>query len=284
MQSSKARDKRLPFIPFGVVSLVLVLGNAEVAAQAITVAPPNPTISVGQPQQLTATGVGGATAAHVGAFHSCAMLQDGAVRCWGANESGQLGDGTVTTASTPVTVAGISGAVAISAAGWHTCALRQDGSVRCWGDNTWGELGNSAAINPNSPGDQQPVTPIPTPVTVSSITTAVAIQAGIYHMCATLRDGTLRCWGRGEEGRLGNGSTANSSTPVTISGLTPAVLAPGAEHTCAILQDRTKRCWGDNNYGQLGNGSPDGTVSTTPSTPVTGITTSTAPSSGAEHT
>ena len=101
MQPNKARDERLPCILFGIVSLGLALGNAEVAAQAITVAPPNPTISVGQPQQFTATGVGGATAVHVGAFHSCAMLQDGAVRCWGANESGQLGDGTVTNASTP---------------------------------------------------------------------------------------------------------------------------------------------------------------------------------------
>ena len=389
MQPSKARDERLPFILFGIVSLGLALGNAEVAAQAITVGPPNPTISVGQPQQFTATGVRGGTAVDVGAFHSCALLQDGTVSCWGANESGQLGDGTVTNASTPVTVAGISGAVAISgggfhtcarfpdstlqcwgrnnagqlgpavtgersltpmpvtgvtatavsaggfhtcalpgdgtvlcwgqndlgqlgngtvsptvnapnpapasvsgittavavaAGGWHTCALLQDGSIRCWGDNTWGELGNAAVIASNPPRDQQPVTPVPTPVTVSGITTAVAIEAGIFHMCATLRDGALQCWGRGEEGRLGNGSTANSSTPVAISGITPAVVAPGAEHTCAILQDRTKRCWGDNNFGQLGNGSPDGVVSTIPSAPVTGITAATAASSGAEHT
>ena len=389
MQPNKARDERLPFILFGVVSLVLVLGNAEVTAQAITVGPPNPTISVGQPQQFTATGVRGGTAVDVGAFHSCALLQDGTVSCWGANESGQLGDGTVTNASTPVTVAGISGAVAISgggfhtcarfpdgtvqcwgrnnagqlgpavtgersltpmpvagvaatavtaggfhtcalpgdgtvlcwgqndlgqlgngtvsptvnapnptpasvsgittavavaAGGWHTCALLQDGTVRCWGDNTWGELGDGAVIASNPPRDQQPVTPVPTPVTVSGITTAVAIEAGIFHMCATLRDGALQCWGRGEEGRLGNGSTANSSTPVAVSGITPAAVTPGAEHTCAILQDRTKRCWGDNNFGQLGNGSPDGVVSTIPSAPVTGITAATAASSGAEHT
>ena len=389
MQPSKARDERLPFILFGIVSLGLALGNAEVAAQAITVGPPNPTISVGQPQQFTATGVRGGTAVDVGAFHSCALLQDGTVSCWGANESGQLGDGTVTNASTPVTVAGISGAVAISgggfhtcarfpdstlqcwgrnnagqlgpavtgersltpmpvtgvtatavsaggfhtcalpgdgtvlcwgqndlgqlgngtvsptvnapnpapasvsgittavavaAGGWHTCALLQDGSIRCWGDNTWGELGNAAVIASNPPRDQQPVTPVPTPVTVSGITTAVAIEAGIFHMCATLRDGALQCWGRGEEGRLGNGSTANSSTPVAVSGITPAAVTPGAEHTCAILQDRTKRCWGDNNFGQLGNGSPDGVVSTIPSAPVTGITAATAASSGAEHT
>src|SRR5947208_10181885 len=83
MQPNKARDERLPFILFGVVSLVLVLGNAEVTAQAITVGPPNPTISVGQPQQFTATGVRGGTAVDVGAFHSRALLQDGTVSCCG---------------------------------------------------------------------------------------------------------------------------------------------------------------------------------------------------------
>jgi len=121
-------------------------------------------------------------------------------------------------------------------------------------------------------------------VTVSGITTAVAIEAGVFHMCAILRDGTLQCWGRGEEGRLGNGSTANSSTPVTVSGIAPAAIAPGAEHSCAVLRDGTMRCWGDNNFGQLGNGSPQGSFSTTPSGPVTGITTAIGASSGAEHT
>ena len=179
-------------------------------------------------------------------------------------------------------MSGITTAVAISAGGWYTCALLQDGTVRCWGDNTYGELGNGAAVL--SPSPSNPVTPTPTPVTVSGITTAVAIEAGVFHMCAILRDGTLQCWGRGEEGRLGNGSTANSSTPVTVSGIAPAAIAPGAEHSCAVLRDGTMRCWGDNNFGQLGNGSPQGSFSTTPSGPVTGITTAIGASSGAEHT
>ena len=378
-------------VVLAVFTLVCVLANDEAAAQAITVTPANPTISVGQTQRFTATGVGAATAVDLGAFYSCALLQDGTVRCWGDNSTGQLGDGTTTNASTPVAVAGIGGAatvtaggfhtcvrfpdgtiqclgrnnagqlgdpgttafqsptpvrvagltatavtaggfhtcalpgdgtvrcwgqndlgqlgngtsdpvpnnpstfnptpvtvsgittaVAISAGGWYTCALLQDGTVRCWGDNTYGELGNGAALLSPSPGS--PVTPTPTPVTVSGITTAVAIEAGVFHMCAILRDGTLQCWGRGEEGRLGNGSTANSSTPVTVSGIAPAAIAPGAEHSCAVLRDGTMRCWGHNNFGQLGNGSPQGSFSTTPSGPVTGITTAIGASSGAEHT
>ena len=215
-----------------VFTLVCVLAKDEAAAQAITVTPANPTISVGQTQRFTATGVGAVTAVDLGAFYSCALLQDG--------------------------------------------------TVRCWGDNTWGELGNGAVLV--SPSPTSPVTPTPTPVTVSGITTAVAIEAGVFHMCALLRDGTLQCWGRGEEGRLGNGSTANSSTPVTVNGIAPAAIAPGAEHSCAVLRDGTMRCWGDNNFGQLGNGSPQGSFSTTPSGPVTGITTAIGASSGAEHT
>src|SRR2546427_771822 len=225
-----------------VFTLVCVLAKDEAAAQAITVTPANPTISVGQTQRFTATGVGAVTAVDLGAFYSCALLQDGTVRCWGDNTCGELGNGTsdpvTNTPSTfnppPVTVSGITTAVAISAGGWYTCALLQDGTVRCWGDNTWGELGNGAVLV--SPSPTSPVTPTPTPVTVSGITTAVAIEAGVFHMCALLRDGTLQCWGRGEEGRLGNGSTANSSTPVTVSGIVPAVIAPGAAHSCAVLR------------------------------------------------
>src|SRR5947208_988320 len=279
-------------VAVAVVVLACTLTNAQVGAQTITVTPANPTISVGQTQRFTATGVGAVTAVDLGAFYSCALLQDGTVRCWGDNSTGELGNGAIIDAPTPTalvaptptpaTTSGSTTAVAISAGGWYTCALLQDGTVRCWGDNTWGELGNGAVLV--SPSPTSPVTPTPTPVTVSGITTAVAIEAGVFHMCALLRDGTLQCWGRGEEGRLGNGSTANSSTPVTVSGIVPAVIAPGAEHSCAVLRDGTMRCWGDNNFGQLGNGSPQGSFSTTPSGPVTGITTAIGASSGAEHT
>src|SRR5882672_5723251 len=229
------------------------------------------------------TGITTATAVSAGGFHTCALPGDGTVRCWGQNDYGQLGNGTRdpvpdTFNPTPVTVSGITTAVALSAGGWYTCALLQDGTIRCWGDNTYGQLGDGAPIAPPTIRIES------TPVTVTGITTAVAIDAGVFHMCVLLRDGTVRCWGRNEDGRLGNGSTANSSTPTTVPGITAAALGSGAEHTCAVLPDGTVRCWGDNNWGQLGNGSPAGTRSPMPSAPATGITTAIAGSSGAEHT
>jgi alpha-tubulin suppressor-like RCC1 family protein len=372
------------------VALACTLTTAEVAAQVITVTPESSTISVGQSQQFTATGVSTATAVDMGAFHSCAVLQDGRVHCWGANGSGGLGDGTTTNSLTPVAAAGITGAaevsaggfhtcarfpdgtlqcwgrnntgqlgdpalrieqsprpvrvagitatavtaggfhtcalpgdgtvwcwgqndlgqlgngtsdpipnspstfnptpgqvrdiagaVAISAGGWHTCALLADGTVRCWGDNTWGQMGNGATLV--SPSPLAPITPTPTPVPVTGIDSAVAIEAGIFHTCVILQDGTVRCWGRGEAGRLGNGTTANSSTPTPVGGITPAVLAPGAEHTCAVFGDGSVRCWGDNNWNQLGNGARPGTIATVPAPPVIGITNAIAASAGAEH-
>src|SRR5437016_381023 len=261
-------------VVLAVLTLGCVLAKDEAAAQAITVTPANPTISVGQTQQFTATGVSPAAAVDAGSFHTCARLQDGTVRCWGLNDSGQLGDGTTTNASTPVAVPGVGGAAAVSGGGFHTCARFPDGTLECWGRNDSGQLGDPATTSFSSV----------TPVRVTGITTAIAVTAGGFHTCALLADGTLQCWGRNDEGRLGNGTTANSSTPTTVSGITPAAVAPGAEHACAILRDGTVRCWGDNNWGQLGNNSAAGATSTTPATAVTGIATATAASSGAEHT
>jgi alpha-tubulin suppressor-like RCC1 family protein len=153
------------------------------------------------------TGITNATAITAGADDTCALLADGTVDCWGFNEYGQLGNGTITDTSIPVAVSGISNATAIAAGAFHTCTLLVDGRLECWGHNHSGELGNGTTADSS------------TPVAVSGINTATAVSAGLGHSCAVLSSGSLDCWGYNLFGQLGNGTTTNSDVPVPVSGL-----------------------------------------------------------------
>jgi alpha-tubulin suppressor-like RCC1 family protein len=117
----------------------------------------------------------------------------------------QLGDGTTTDRTTPVTVSGLSNAVAIAAGYEHTCTLLSDGTVKCWGYNGYGQLGDGTTTDRT------------TPVTVSGLSNALAIAADRWHTCALLSDGTVKCWGSNFHGQLGDeGTETNSYTPVTV--------------------------------------------------------------------
>jgi len=200
----------------------------------------NNTTDAGTPQVVS--GLGGVTALAGGGYHTCALLTDASVRCWGRNDRGQLGDGTTTSRSTPVVVSGMTNALQITAGLYHTCALLGDGTVQCWGQNDSGQVGNTMVFSS-------------VPVTVSGFSNTVAVSAGVFHSCALLSGGTVQCWGQNGNGQLGNGTTANSSSPVVVSGLSNASRVTGAGlHTCAILSNQSARCWGYNVYGQLGNG------------------------------
>jgi alpha-tubulin suppressor-like RCC1 family protein len=188
-------------------------------------------------------GISGATKIASGDFSNCAIVAGGAVRCWGGNTSGQLGDGTTTSTAIPVAPIGISGATAIDAGGLTACAVVTGGLVKCWGSNANGQAGAGSAPEAL------------TPVTVPGITGAVDVETGGEHSCATLADGSVRCWGDNSSGELGDGTTASSSTPVTVVGLTGATSVTASSfHTCAVVVGSGVRCWGAGAWGQLGDG------------------------------
>jgi alpha-tubulin suppressor-like RCC1 family protein len=213
-----------------------------------------------------------AVAVTAGNIHSCALLDDGTVRCWGNNASGELGsaanNGTDNPNPTPQPAVnlGSRSAVAVSADGAHSCALLDDGTVRCWGNNRYGELGsaaNNGTINPN---------PTPQPAVNLGGRSAVAVTAGEIHSCALLDDGTVRCWGYNYYGELGsatNNATDNPNpTPQPAvnlgAGRTAAAVTAGNVYSCALLDDGTVRCWGNNYYGQLGSATNNGTINPNP--------------------
>jgi alpha-tubulin suppressor-like RCC1 family protein len=212
------------------------------------------TANPGTATPVAVSGITTGSAITTGAYHSCALLGNGTVRCWGRNSQGQLGNGTFTSSSTSVAVAGLSGVAAVSGGGEHTCALLTDGTVRCWGGNTNGQLGNGTT------------TTVAAPVLVAGMTGVVGISAGWRHTCAVLSDGTIRCWGQNQFAQLGNGTTTQSTVPVQVSGITGAVAVTAGwyHHSCALLGGGTVKCWGENTWGQFGNG-----TTTNSSTPVT---------------
>jgi alpha-tubulin suppressor-like RCC1 family protein len=192
-----------------------------------------------------------------GAAHTCALMLDGTVKCWGYNGVGQLGVGTYESSTVPGLVSNLNQVTAITAGGDHTCALISGGTMKCWGDNLYGELGNGST--------GQAVT-LPTPVQNLS-GPVVGIAAGEFHTCAIISGGSVQCWGWNNYGQLGDnnindacplvGPTTNCEPlPIQVPGLSfVTAIAAGYAHTCVLEASTGVYCWGQNGQGQLGNGS-----------------------------
>lgn len=191
------------------------------------------------------TGITSATALAANAFHSCAVLADGGMSCWGANNWGQLGNGTFSLFSNvPVPVTAVTTATGVAVGLFHSCAILNGGEASCWGQGGYGQLGNSARPSYST-----------LPVPVAGLTDVTALTAGDRHSCARGGTGTMSCWGSNSDGQLGTGTTNESILPIAVPGVGGAThIAAGTGHTCAVLNDQTATCWGDGRFGQLGDG------------------------------
>ena len=181
-----------------------------------------------------------------GGRHSCGLDAGGSASCWGANDQGQLGDGTRTDHTEPAVVAGDLTFTQLSAGASHTCGVSRDGDVYCWGNNERGQLGDATTLERD------------TPVRVGASGPFKTVRAGFSHSCALSRGGEISCWGSNVYGQLGGGAGLTSARPVDVSGgLRFGALAVGWNHTCGITIGGDLYCWGSNSGGQLGDGTRD---------------------------
>jgi alpha-tubulin suppressor-like RCC1 family protein len=228
--------------------------------------------SVGSVSVTTTPGV---TVARLvmGGSHTCALLSDGSVKCWGLGGNGALGygnranigDDELPSSVGPVSVTGARGVTVeqLAAGRYETCVLLSDRTLKCWGLNDFGELGYGNTVTIGD--DELPSSVGPVSVSVTPGVAPIAVAAGDFHTCALLSDGSVRCWGSTLDGELGYGNKTrigddelpSSVGPVwvtLIAGVTVTALAAGFDHNCVLLSNRSTKCWGANVFGELGIG------------------------------
>lgn len=204
---------------------------------------------------LAVTGAGpltGVAQVEVGFYHSCARLNTGQVRCWGANVDGQGGNGSSTSqflrakiVRNPMGTGPLTGVTQIALGQRHTCARLNTGQARCWGENTWGEIGDGttgtarlrARVVKNLAG-------------TGPLTGVAQVDAGESSTCARLANGQGRCWGQNGAGQLGDGPSVASDLPAVVEVADGVPLqavtqiAVDQDHACARPSTGQARCWG----------------------------------------
>ena len=239
------------------------LGNGQTTARALA--------------RVEVAGVSDAISVATGSTFTCAIRAGGAVACWGAGLSGQLGNGANASHATPVAVTNLNDAVAVSAGEAHACAVRSGGRVVCWGDGANGQLGTGTTAPSN------------VPVIVSGLDQVVAISSGGRTSCALRSTGQIQCWGANDRGQVGSGvaNVTPNPSPVVVTGISDAIgIAVGAAHACAARRSGGVMCWGAGASGQLGDGTvkADAGVATPAPVVVQGLTrAATAVGAGGEH-
>lgn len=174
-------------------------------------------------------------------------LQPGTLSCWGANSKEQAGQSPAAQRiDYPTEISSLENDVIMTSSGrGHSCALTSTGGVKCWGENNKGQLGNNSPLSTTTSIPQQ----------VSGLSSGVIqISTGGNFTCALLANGTVQCWGLNSRGQLGNGTTANATTPTMVRNLAGSVVKVAAndESTCVLLASGSVQCWGSNDSGQLG--------------------------------
>jgi len=230
----------------------------------------------------------------VGQNFSCAVTNNGAVYCWGRNDKGQLGNGSLLDSATPVPVGGLRDVSTMVSGGAHSCAV-SGGDVYCWGSNESYQLGFVSTNNSTYANSPVIVRGVPSitavaaggsgtcaidsdgsvwcwgqgvvaPHKINALTDqskAVAITVGFDYSCAVLKSGAAYCWGSNGFGQLGDGSTNTASTPTRIKlpvGDVVVGLDAGNTHSCAILASGRIFCWGANDQYQLGFVGPESSL------------------------
>lgn len=206
-----------------------------------------------------------------GLWHTCGVTYpERLVYCWGSNDFGQLGDGTLTQRLTPVPVLGNRRFRSVSAGNWHTCGVTTSNEAYCWGRDDVGQLGNDDLKARRTK-----------PVLVAGGHPFRQLDAGASHNCAVTTENRAFCWGSG--GLIGDGGDVNRFTPRAVAGgLSFTRVTAGGFHTCGETKTNRGYCWGSDTRGQLGDGG--GSTEALRPVPVAGGLTFAQLSAGDVHT